>query len=297
MKKIILTILLSFIAVNTTFSQEWLTSFKFAKRLALNENKMMLAIWENAANYSYPVILEDKNGKHQVMQLFENDSIKELVWKHFVPVIINESNYNKLSEATLGKRSNRYVDRFNDDYLKVMDPNGNILNVTYHDDFATVNLSSIIKNYSLNTSFFKTELSNYFENKNFATSFRLARKYLDAALYSNNFLKEEMIKLSDIYMSEAESLLVSSDITFKEALKQKIELLEIKKTLILSKPKKAHRLLKKYSLEEIDKINLSLFSFLNFTTYRYLKKIDKAMVWQEKVLPIDLKKVKLIINE
>lgn len=296
MKKILLIVLLCFATINRSYSQEWLTSFQLAKRLALSKDKMILAVWEDATNYSYPIIVQDNKGDAKVVELFVNDSIKQLVWEYFVPVIIQESDYDKLSKSLAENRSFSYIERFNDDNLKVMDPNGNILNASPQDYFIDQNLSLIISNYALNTSSLNPELSSYFEDKNFSTSFRLGAKYQDAAIYSNKFLKSALVNLADLYLEEARNYLEGSDLNNKDAFKQKIDLLEIKKHLILDKPKKASRLLKKYEDKDIDDINSSLFAFLKFTTYRYLNNIEEALIWKEQVLQIDLNKVKFIIN-
>lgn len=297
MKKLLFTLLLSVATITSAMAQEWLTSLTLAKKLALSKNKMLLVIWEDSANYSYPIILEDTDGTKVVTELFESDAVKTLVWKYFVPVIINESMYKQLFDKIDGKRNMSYINRFNDDNVKVMDPNGNILDLRTADEFMTQDLTAIIKKYALDTSFLEAELNSYFENKNYATTFRLANKYLDFAIYAEDFVKEEIIMLSDIYMLEAENLLQNSDYATKEALLQKHELLKIKEALILGKDNKARRMLKKYTEEDIDKINVALFAFLNYATYRSLDNIEEALPWKAQVLQSDLNKVKFIVNK
>ena len=297
MKKLLFTLLLSVATITSAMAQEWLTSLTLAKKLALSKNKMLLVIWEDSANYSYPIILEDTDGTKVVTELFESDAVKTLVWKYFVPVIINESMYQQLFDKIDGKRNMSYINRFNDDNVKVMDPNGNILDLRTADEFMTQDLTVIIKKYALDTSFLEAELNSYFENKNYATTFRLANKYLDFAIYAEDFVKEEIIMLSDIYMLEAENLLQNSDYATKEALLQKHELLKIKEALILGKDNKARRMLKKYTKEDIDKINVALFAFLNYATYRSLDNIEEALPWKAQVLQSDLNKVKFIVNK
>ncbi|SFJ48337.1 hypothetical protein [Olleya namhaensis] len=297
MKKLLFTLLLSVATITSAMAQEWLTSLTLAKKLALSKNKMLLVIWEDSANYSYPIILEDADGTKVVTELFESDAVKTLVWKYFVPVIINESMYQQLFDKIDGKRNMSYINRFNDDNVKVMDPNGNILDLRTADEFMTQDLTAIIKKYALDTSFLEAELNSYFENKNYATTFRLANKYLDFAIYAEDFVKEEIIMLSDIYMLEAENLLQNSDYATKEALLQKHELLKIKEALILGKDNKARRMLKKYTEEDIDKINVALFAFLNYATYRSLDNIEEALPWKAQVLQSDLNKVKFIVNK
>ncbi|WP_272023466.1 hypothetical protein [Olleya namhaensis] len=297
MKKLLFTLLLSVATITSAMAQEWLTSLTLAKKLALSKNKMLLVIWEDSANYSYPIILEDSDGTKVVTELFESDAVKTLVWKYFVPVIINESMYQRLFDKIDGKRNMSYINRFNDDNVKVMDPNGNILDLRTADEFMTQDLTAIIKKYALDTSFLKAELNSYFENKNYATTFRLANKYLDFAIYAEDFVKEEIIMLSDIYMLEAEKLLEKSDYTTKEALAQKHALLKIKSYLVMGRSNKVRRLLKKYDLEDIDEINIPLFAFLNYATYRSLDNIEEALPWKAQVLQSDLNKIKFIVNK
>lgn len=297
MKKLLFTLLLSLATITGAVAQEWLTSLTLAKKLALSKNKMLLVIWEDSANYSYPVLLEDSDGTKVITELFESDAVKTLVWKYFVPVVINESNYEQLFEKIDGNRSMTYINRFNDDNIKVMDPNGNILDLRTADQFMTQDLTAIIKKYALNTSFLEAELNSYFENKNYATTFRLANKYLDFAIYAENFVKEEIIMLSDIYMLEAEKLLDNSDYPTKKALAQKHALLKIKSYLIMGRANKSRRLLKKYDIVDIDEINISLFAFLNYATYRSLDNIEEALPWKAQVLQSDLNKVKFIVNK
>ena len=78
---------------------------------------------------------------------------------------------------------------------------------------------------------------------------------------------------------------------------QKHELLKIKEALILGKDNKARRMLKKYTEEDIDKINVALFAFLNYATYRSLDNIEEALPWKAQVLQSDLNKVKFIVNK
>ncbi|WP_054851755.1 hypothetical protein [Olleya sp. ITB9] len=297
MKKIVVLIAFVLCSINSTIAQEWLTSYTLAKKLALVKNKMMLVIWEDAANYSYPLLVDTKEGSQIVVELFESDKIKQLVWEYFVPVIINESNYDKLYHGGVKNRRVSYIERFNDDKLKVMDPNGNILNLSERDDFSMTNMSLLIQKYALDTSFLSNEMKQYFEHKNYASAFRLANRYLDFAMYAEDFVKEELIALSDLYMDEATDLLKLSDIEHKEALHQKQELLKIEGFLIIGKFKKARRFLKKHETESIDDLNQSLFSFLNYVTFRGLDDMDQAIKWRDSLSQSDLNKVELLLKK
>ena len=124
----------------------------------------------------------------------------------------------------------------------------------------------------------------------------MASRYLDFAILVNEGVRPEIIALANIYFDEAKNDLIDSSYNNKMAFLQKLELLKIKKFLILNRPKKARRFLKKLDEKIIDKINLSLFSFLKYTTFRLLKEEENAALWKSKVSFVDLKMAELIIN-
>ena len=178
-----------------------------------------------------------------------------------------------------------------------MDINTNILNAKPDlNEFVKTNLSELINIYALNTSYFNMELRNYSKVKNFTTSFRLASKYLDFAILSNKKVRTEIAELSDIYMNEAKKYLKESNLKDKQGLSQRVRLLEIKKYVIINNPRKAFRMLKKFDASEISDNNQSLYDFLNFACYRLLNDMENAMIWQNKVSLIDLKKMKFLAN-
>ncbi len=297
-KKILLVLLLIVTTCNVSFSQEWLTSLEVAKKLALIQNKMIFAVWEETSYDPYLVVIDDPKEGLRVVDLFANDDHNKIIWEYFVPLLIPEYKYEDLLDDIKEKRNLNYMQKFSDDNIKIMDANANILNTnSSQNKFYYTNLSSILENYALNTSFLKQELDSYSYNQNFTTSFRLAAKYLDFAIFANKSLKMEIAELSDIYLQEAISNLEISDLANKQAIEQKIALLRIKKHVILNKPKKAFRMLKKLDDSQIDSINRSLFAFLNYATFRLLNKVEESMKWQNEVSLADLKKIKYIIEK
>ncbi len=294
MKKIILIFLIAFSTNNICNAQEWFTSFDIAKRLALVQDKMLLVMWQNTLDYPYPVRLVDNNIS-VVIDLNENDEVNSLIWEHFVPVILLESNYEKLYNEAKDTRSVIYLDKLKDDSIKIMDINGNILNTRYNSAEAE-NLSQLINRYGLKTSFLKQELINYNKKVNVTTSFNLASKYLDYALFVQKKVKPEIISLANIYFNEAKMYLENGDLENKNAFFQRIELLKIKEELILNNPKKAKRVLRKIKAPAIDKINESLYSFLNYTIFKLLNDEKNAALLKSKLSSVDLKKAELIIN-
>lgn len=295
MKKTILLFVFVITSFNFCLAQEWFTSLEVAKKLALVQDKMLFVMWEDAFNYDHPVYFNNDKGESIVTDLFVDDRMDRIIWSYFIPVKIHESKYAELSNQIKETRGTKYFNKLIDDSIKIMDVNGNILNINTFYEYIE-NLSLIIKQYALNTSYLKQELVNYSKNKNFATSFWLASKYLDFAIFIEKETRFEIIQLANIYFDEAKNYLTKSDLKNKKIILQKCDLLKIKEYLILNNPKKARRHLRKLNITEIDKINQSLFSFLNYTTFKLLKDEDSAVLWKNKVSLVDLKMAKLIIN-
>ena len=131
MKNFIVIILFVFGSIPVSNAQAWMTSLDVAQNLASVQNKMVLMVWEKTTNYPYPVLINDDNGRTLYVQnLFEDEAISPLIWKYFVPVIVNEDQYADLYLKIKDKRTQRYIDKFNDDSIKIMDVNGNILNLS-----------------------------------------------------------------------------------------------------------------------------------------------------------------------
>lgn len=297
MKNLILTIVLFTFAINLCQSQEWMNSLDVAKRLARVQDKMIFAMWENATVDSLPVFLKSKNGKYIIGDLFADKEINRLVWDYFVPVKLQEANYEKLFNEIKDKRSVAYIDKFNDNTIKIMDVNGNILNTDYLEYYyGNVDLSFLIDYYALKTTFLKHELASYSRNKTFLDTYILASKYLEFSTYVNATVRNEVIDLALIYLNEAIGLIENENPEKKAAFKQRCELLFLKKHLILNNPKKTLRQLKKYKNLEIAKNNESLYATLHYTAYKLLKKDDKAEVWKSKISSVDLKKISVILK-
>jgi len=295
MKKTILLFVFVITSFNFCLAQEWFTSLEVAKKLALVQNKMLFVMWEDTFYYPYPIELNNDKGGEMTIDLFEDDQVNTLIWDYFIPVKLYETNYAELSNQIKETRGTKYFNKLIDDSIKIMDVNGNILNINTSNEYLE-NFSIIIKLYALNTSYLKQELVNYSKNKSFSTSFWLASKYLDFAIFVEKDTRLEMMQLASIYFDESKNHLAKSDLNNKIAILQKCDLLKIKEYLILNKPKKVLRHLKKLNTTEIDKINQSLFSFLNYTAFKLLEDEENAIIWKNKVSIVDLKIAKLIIN-
>ena len=292
MKKIVLTCLLVFGSLSVCQSQEWMTSLDVAKSLASVQDKLLFVIWEDASLQEYPVLIKNETGDAIAVDLFSNEIIYEAIWDHFVPVIISEYKYEELFNEIKGIRSQTYIDKFNEDTIKIMDVNGNIINtkIAYYEH---LDIAEFIAKYALNTSFLKAELANYRTQQDFNTSYRLASKYIDFAILVGDDIRPEIVNLSDYYLKEAEGFIANDT---SEVLQQKIKLQNLKQQLVLGKTKKVLRQLKRIDLSKVDASNEALVAFLYFTSYAALKDETNASVWRSKVSLVNLKKANLIIN-
>lgn len=292
MKKIILIVLLSLGCFTRSESQEWMTSLDVAKNFAFIQDKLLFAIWEDASFDPYPVLIKNEKGNTFVSDLFTNEVLNELVWEHFVPVIISEYKYPELYNEIKGKRSQLYIDKFNDDTIKIMDVNGHIIN-TSMSYYEYLDIVMFISKYAMNTAFLRAELANYRERKDFNTTYRLASKYIDFAILVGDDVREEILRLSDYYLQEAKGFIPNES---SEELVEKIELQNLKQILVLGKAKKVLRQLKRMCKDRIEASNEPLVAFLYFTAYAVLKDETKASVWRSKVSLVNLKKANLIVK-
>lgn len=282
MKKII-CILLLFIYFQSSDSQirEWMSPLKFAQIKARSENKLILMAWKRSLEIPFPAIVKDKNGKDiYIKNLFESPLINEFLWKSFILVEVDDDFYGELMEEIKGKRSQSYVDTFEDDSLKIMDANGNIIGTS--GAFTEVlNLSKFVIKYNLDTSFLKQELINYDNNKEFYSAFYLASKYVDYSILVNDNVRDEILRLSDVYFAEAEQFLAEDkNLDNKKALYQRIKLIRLKQDLIKNKSGKVIRQINKIDLLEV---NEPLKVFLLYTAYRLKNDVENFSVLEKKL--------------
>ncbi|MDG5492637.1 hypothetical protein [Psychroserpens sp. SPM9] len=297
MKKLILYLLMLGPVLGFCQPREWYTSLEAAKGLALVQNKMVLMMWEESASFPFPVVINTSEGKSiYIDDLFQNEFVSNLIWEYFIPVKVSESFYADMIEPVEAHQNQRYIDKFNDDSMKVLDANGNILNVYDTNDYYNFNMSKFIQKYGLNTSFLKGELLNYSKVNDYYSSYRLADKYIEFASYISEDLRKEIIELSTIYLEEAQRRLDEVSAENKPSYLLQLELLELKQSLILNKPRRVLRLLKKMDTDQGKDFNQSLIDFLNYTAYGLLKDEDNASVWRSKLSLVNLKKANQIIN-
>ncbi|GGW71461.1 hypothetical protein DFQ11_10777 [Winogradskyella epiphytica] len=296
MKTILLKIVLILFSINLSNAQAWMTNLEIAQNLALAQNKMVLMVWEDATLYDYPVLVENDKGQTLLVEnLFTDEAISPLIWENFVPVIVSEYAYADLYNAIKDNRSQQYIDKFNDDSIKIMDVNGNILNVSSQTvDYQ--NITSIISKYSLNTEILAAQLEGYKKEKNFYSAYYLASKYLDVSLYLNEETRIEMVGFSNIYLEEARQFIGDRPNDEQLALTQRVELLKIQEDFIYKRPKRVLRQLKRMDAENFETINLPEVAFLYYTAYRILNDNTNIALWESKISLVNLKKAQLLIN-
>lgn len=296
MKKGLLFLTLSLTLSNYCVSQEWLTSLEAAKRIALVQDKFLFMMWEDATTIPYPVIMTDTNGTEIVFDdLFKNEEINQIIWNYFVPIKVNESLYGELYDELKDTRSRNYMFQFEDDNIKVLDANLNIVNTSFSPE-AYFNLSHFIANYGLNTSFMNAELRNYSEHKDFSSAYRLASKYMDYAILVNKNVRKDIVDLALIYLDEADRHLIISDLDSKKHFQDKINLLKYSQYLLYNKPRKVLRLLKRFDASEIDDTTESLLAFLYYSAYQLRKDDANSELWKHKVSLSNIRKAELITN-
>lgn len=294
MKKLFVLVSIALLSQSFCIAQEFFTSISVAKRLALVQDKMLFVVWEESLEYPYPLLYNDSKGNLIIIDLSQDKSFDAIIWEHFVPVLLSETEYDRLLKASKGRKAS-YIVKLNDDSIKIMDANENILNTKLNYDIEQ-NLSELIKTYSLRTTFLKQDLINYSQQANFTTSYNLGDKYIDFALFVEENAREEVIELSNLYLEESKKHLPTSDLQEKDAYLQRVDLLNIKQDLVLDRARRALRFLKQLDKADIAEVNKPLFNFLNYTTFMLLNNEDDAASWQSELSEVDLKKAQLILN-
>ncbi|RZV54001.1 MAG: hypothetical protein EX254_11665, partial [Flavobacteriaceae bacterium] len=152
MKKNILLLLLAFMISVPVLCQNWFTSFEVAKRMALVQDKMLFVMWEGSLKYPYYVLVKNNRGKLILVDLKMNEDINEKIWEFFVPLLLPEDAYGDFLDDVEDIANLTYMQKLQDDSIKIMDVNGRILNVKYSSMY-TENLSTMIDLYALNTAY------------------------------------------------------------------------------------------------------------------------------------------------
>lgn len=289
-------VLFLFFPLLTVNAQEWMSNLSVAQKLAAVQNKMVLMVWEEETLYDYPVVVVNSNNQPIIVNnLFSELELSRALWQHFVPVVVSEYVYDDLYAKVKNKRSELYLGKLSDASLKVMDINGNIVNVNmgYDNDF---NLSILIEDYAFNTTFLSQELNNYSQSKNFYTSYFLASKYLDFSLFHKSRVRPNIINLAKIYMREAAQLLATEPTEKQAELKQRLELLELEADLFEGKAGRVLRKLKRMDKDVVHESNKTYQAFLYFTAHKMRNDHEKAEVYRPLVSVVNMKKVQNILK-
>ena len=273
-----------------------MTNLDIAQNLALTQNKMVLMVWEESTLYPYAVLANDETGKTILIEnLFESEVISPLIWEYFVPVIVAEHNYAELYAKIKDNRSQQYINKFNDDSIKIMDVNGNILNLS-NDPDNFQNITTIINNYALNTEYIAPELIGYNTERDFYSAYYLASKYFDYSMYLKEKARRTLIDLGLIYLNEASEFITANPSEDQKALTERVSLLDVQQYLITKRPKKVIRQLNRMDAENMESNNQSLVAFLYYTAYKAVNDETNAALWESKISSVNLKKAQLLIN-
>jgi len=296
MNNLIVKLLFLLFAFNVSYSQPWMTNLDIAQNLALTQNKMVLMVWEESTLYPYAVLANDETGKTILIEnLFESEVISPLIWEYFVPVIVAEHNYAELYAKIKDNRSQQYINKFNDDSIKIMDVNGNILNLS-NDPDNFQNITTIINNYALNTEYISPELIGYKTERDFYSAYYLASKYFDYSMYLKEKARPTLIDLGLIYLNEASEFITANPSEDQKALTERVSLLDVQQYLITKRPKKVIRQLNRMDAENMESNNQSLVAFLYYTAYKAVNDETNAALWESKISSVNLKKAQLLIN-
>jgi len=295
MKNSLLAFIIFLFVVHLSSAQQWMTSLPVAQDLALVQNKMVFMVWEDATTRPYRVEVYDSKGERFSIDLFINEEVVSIIWEYFVPVIVNETMYEEMYNKIKDSHTQSYLNKFNDNSIKILDANGNILNMA-RGYMLNYNISNIISTYALDTGFLELELRAFDKKQDFYTAYYLASKYLDFALYSNNN-RSDIAGLAQIYLDESITLLESDSLQNKTPLRQRANLLKCQGDLMLRRPtKQVLKKLRRLEKKGVEENNESMLAFLYFIGYASIGNMTDANAWRSKLSYLDLKKAQRIIN-
>lgn len=264
MKKTFLAILFLLIVNNkVNANNQWLTSFEDAKKIAIATNKLILvdfwAVWCGPC-------------KRMDSESWSNIEVKKLM-RNFVPLKIDIDIKKSLSS----KYSVRGIP-----YIFILDPNGEIIyqKMSY---MRKPEVISLLKKFSLNTSLFQSDYINYRNNKTGDNALILAEKYLDYSIFVDKKVKNNFLKVAEIYLKKTKTFYKKEGTKNKE--KQRLFLLnEVYRKTLYNRTKSALKSLEKEVSEDvIEEKNKLLYAFLNFTLHNKLKNKEKAKLWYDKL--------------
>lgn len=296
-KKIVLILTLNVTIFGFAQTETWFSSLDIAKRLARIQNKPILMSWEEATLYPLPVLIKDSRGKSVVIEnLFSSNELNNVIWEYFIPVKVNELLYEDLYNDIKDKRSKSYISDFNDDSLKVMDANGVIIG-TSGAFTELLDFTKFVSRYALNSEFLKKELENYNRDKDFYSVFYLGTKYIDYSLFTDKSIRDKILDVASIYLTDAELLLQNNEnLKDKNQLTERLRFTELTQELVKGKPRRVLRELKKMDTSKTEGANKSLLSFLYYTAYRLLGDKEEFSKLESEISLVNLKQAQMIVN-
>jgi thiol-disulfide isomerase/thioredoxin len=265
MKKIIL---IAILFITQTSQATWLTSFEDAQKMALATNKFIIVdFW---ATWCKPCLEMDKNVWNdpqiqEIMQGFVNlkidiDTNKDLANRYFITGVPN---------------------------IMIIDANGKIVH-SFIGSRDVQNLKSEIEKFNLSTEFLSTDLLNFYNTKNFNTAIKTSLKYFDYSILINKTIKNNLLKTSNNYLTEAKALLYKKDKDYAKK-KQKLDLYSLYDLAYTFNFIKLSKKLEGIKPEEIDLINEYSYWFLK---YLATKGTDKSTTeLEQKIKDLGLESV------
>ena len=79
-------------------------------------------------------------------------------------------------------------------------------------------------------------------------------------------------------------------------LKQRAELFILKQHLVLKRPRKVIRKLKRMDAETVNNTNKSFVAFLYYVAFMSLDDPENAEIWKSEISLVDLRKARMLIN-
>lgn len=263
MKKLILTAVLLISIIQQANAGHWMTSFKDAKKLSVATNKLILIdFW---ATWCGPC-------KRMESDTWNKPEVEEIL-NAYIPLKIDIDVFRKISD----KYSANTIP-----YILIVDANGEVVydEKGYKDKNQML---KVLKKYAISTKIFQEDFLKYYKKQTPETAISLAEKYFDTAIYVNDNIKYNFLKVASVYLKKVRKLTTKNE--YKSKFYQKGILLEKGyKYLLKGKNEKILKFLnKEFSEEEILPENKGLYDFINFVAYNKLKDKENAKIWYNKL--------------